>query len=731
MNQTVTTNILIADDDPSHLMLAEASLAGAGFMVHTAADGEEAVARYSALQPDCVILDVNMPRLTGIEACRQIRAKPGGSLVPVLILTGRNDLPSISDAYSAGASDFAQKGMNPRLLVERVRFLLRDRKLQEELRSSRSKLLLAQSIARVGHWELATDGKSLQLSPMLSELLGVPSNRLGQYEEFIALLDEGEQDAVRTAFVTCASGNGRFSFDHRIKTTLGTVICVHQEAELIKGTGGTDGDTVLVTLQDLTRLHRAEETVRLLSYFDTVTSLPNRRQLTEQVALALTEKAGAEASGVVTFRVHKFDRIVQTQGSELANAVLVQLARLIESELERISLGGMILWRSKVPSVCRTGDGDLSVLLRSRVSAEHIATVTHTVLEAACAETLQLEVAYIPALSAGVAIAEPNVDAEQLVINSHSAASLAVEPRSCTFFSPLPQAQARRRLLLESALRGAIERRELHHVFQPRVTIDNYTLTGVEAQVRWDSPQFRAVRPEEFMPIAYESGIVDEISRWSLEDTCRQLATWRTRYEKPFFASTSLSVRQLRDPDIVTAVLAALDRHHLPPSALQVEFKEASIIAVPDAAQGVLSGLQKAGVRIGIDEFGTGYSSLGQMRRVSFDSMKLDPALMVDLYTDPWKQGVTAAVLAMARAMTIRSVASGIEDVDMLEMLRALGCEEIQGPCVANPMRAREFDDWMARGGASHLERPFTAEARIETEPTVDIRLGSAQWARG
>ncbi|MDQ1346277.1 MAG: hypothetical protein QG586_1809, partial [Pseudomonadota bacterium] len=155
MNQTTEmTTILIADDDPSHLMLAEAALAGAGFLVHTAADGEEAVQQFALVQPDCVVLDVMMPKLTGIEACRRIREQAGSQFVPILMLTSRNDLPAISDAYAAGASDFAQKGMNPRLLVERVRFLLRDRALQQELRSSRSKLLLAQSIARVGHWEI-------------------------------------------------------------------------------------------------------------------------------------------------------------------------------------------------------------------------------------------------------------------------------------------------------------------------------------------------------------------------------------------------------------------------------------------------------------------------------------------------------------------------------------------------------------------------------------------------
>jgi len=161
--------------------------------------------------------------------------------------------------------------MNPRLLVERVRFLLRDRDLQEELRSSRSKLLLAQSIARVGHWELGVDGRTLHVSPMLGELLGLDTVRLNRYEEFVALLDPAEQDLARTAFVTCATGKRPLRLRPPDPHGDGTVICVHQEADLVQGSGGPGDRTVIVTLQDLTRLHRAEETVRLLSYFDTAT----------------------------------------------------------------------------------------------------------------------------------------------------------------------------------------------------------------------------------------------------------------------------------------------------------------------------------------------------------------------------------------------------------------------------------------------------------------------------
>ncbi|HEX7374289.1 MAG TPA: EAL domain-containing protein, partial [Steroidobacteraceae bacterium] len=663
MNEAPATTILFADDDPSAQLLAEAALAGAGFMVHTANDGAQAVQKYPEVNPDMVILDVDMPNKTGIEACREIRALAGTRLVPILMLTGRNDLPAISQAYAAGANDFAQKGMNPRLLVERVRFLLRDRAMQEELQASRSKLLLAQSIARVGHWEIDPDGTTLHVSPMIGELLGVEAASLSRYEDFIALLDGAEQADVRAAFVTCATGHGRFSFDHRLKAQDGSVVCVHQEAELVQGAGGARDSTVIVTLQDLTRLHRAEETVRLLSYFDTETGLPNRRHLTEQVALALNERSSVAAFSVVSFRVLGFERVVQAQGIAYTSKLLAHLARRIDAELSRISQGGTILWRTDLPSVCRTADGELSLLLRSRVSAEHVATVVHAVLETIGRTDAATDVEFIPAVSAGVALAESNATtAEQLLGNAHGAAESASDPRSCAFFSPLPQAHARRRLLMESALRGALERRELQLVYQPRMTIDTFDFTGVECQVRWESPHYGTVKPEELASLAEEAGISDDINRWSIEESCRQLVAWHERYDRHFFIANLLSDRQLRDPNFVTLVQAAIERHKVPPDALQLEIREASLIDTPEAAVLALNGLRKSGVRIGLDDFGTGHSSLGHIRRVPFDSMKLDRALMADLYTDPWAQGVTAAVLAMARAMKIRAVCDGIED---------------------------------------------------------------------
>ena len=223
-----------------------------------------------------MILDVNMPRMSGIDACRAIREQARGRPLPILMLTGRNDLPSISDAFAAGASDFAQKGINPRLLVERVRFLLRDRDRQEELRTSRSKLLLAQRIARVGHWELGTDGRTLHVSPMLGEILGIDPACLKSFEDFVRMLDKSEHFPLRQAFLACATGEGRCSFDHNLRTAAGAAICVHLEAELVGDAGAVAGrhshrDTAGPDAAAPCRGGRPP-----LSYTDAATGLPNR-----------------------------------------------------------------------------------------------------------------------------------------------------------------------------------------------------------------------------------------------------------------------------------------------------------------------------------------------------------------------------------------------------------------------------------------------------------------------
>jgi predicted signal transduction protein with EAL and GGDEF domain/DNA-binding response OmpR family regulator len=705
MSRSKTTTILMADDDPSHLMLTEAALAGAGFMVHTASDGAEAVQRFGELSPDCVVLDVQMPNMTGIEACRAIREQTTHRQVPVLMLTGRNDLTAISEAYAAGASDFAQKGLNPRLLVERVRFLLRDRDLREELRSSQSKLLLAQRIARVGHWELTADGQTRELSPIVAELLGREAERLERYEQFVALLEPADREAMRSAFIACATGNGGFGTDHRVRGPDGATLWIHQEAELIPAAEGAEGGVVIVTLQDLTRLHAAEESVRRLSYYDAPTGLPNRRLLCEEAARLLADPAVEGVAAVIAFRVHAFDRITQAQGREFGERLLAEAAARIEAELSRLAQARMIDWRAARSAVCRTGEGEVAVALRCREQADQVATVTRAVLDSLSEKALPADSGFAPAISAGIALAGADgTDAAELLGKAHSAAESATVARTFAFFAPMPQARLRRRLQAESTLRAAVARAELHMRFQPRVAVDGFETTCIECTVRVDGADAGAsLQDEEFASIAEDAGIAEDIGHWAIDEACRRAAGWREHFGRDFRVSVRLGGRQLRDARLPGTVRAAIDRYHLPAGSLQLELSEPSLLGAPDTVRAMLADLKACGVGIGLVDFGTGHSSLDQIRRLPFASMKLSPSLVSGLYLDPWTQGVTAAVVAMARAMNIRAVADNIDDSATLDMLRALGCDEVQGRHIAPPMKAREFEHWFETGGALSL----------------------------
>ena len=727
MNDSHTNMVLIADDDPAQIMLSEAVLAGAGFVVHSVGDGADAVEQFEQVKPDIVILDVNMPRMSGIDACRAIRERAGGRVLPILMLTGRNDLPSITDAFAAGASDFAQKGINPRLLVERVRFLLRDRDMQEELRASRSKLLLAQRIARVGHWELATDGRTLHVSPVLGEILEVDPAQLRSFEDFVCMLEKSGQFALRQAFLACATGEGRCSFDHTLRTSAGTAVCVHLEAELVGDAGQLQEGTVIVTLQDLTRLHHAEEAVRTLSYSDAATGLPNRRHLSEQVAAALQDSAGIVASGIVAFRIHNLDQVAQAQDLEAANQVVASVAGHLEAELANLSDGGTVPWRAASAAVCRTAEAELAMLLRSRVSEEHLAELAHAMLQSLAMRPTGDDRTYVPGISVGIAFAGPDrPGAEQLLQRAHAAAEQATSPWTCETYSPVPQERSRRRLRIESVLRGAIERGEMSLVFQPRIAIDSYELVGVECLARLASAELGDVEPAEFIAVAEGAGLIDGIGRWIVGEACRQVAAWRRHFGRDFFVSVNLSARQLRNPRLADVVRAALKANELPANALELELTEASVVESPAEARKMLERLRALGVRISIDNFGTGYSSLSQVRKLQFDSIKLDRTLVADLYTDLGAQGVATAMISMARSMHVRSVAEGIEDADTLEMLRALGCDEIQGHYVSPPLSATDFESWLAAGGAAGLERQGTLEV-IDALEAVERRLREAQ----
>ena len=258
--------ILVVDDDPGARLLESAALEAGGFDILTASDGHSALDTFHNTLPDCVVLDVVMPGQTGYEVCAELRKTAAGQHVPILILTSLDDPESISLAYAAGASDFSHKGIAPLLLVERVRFLLRAHQLQKNLADSEARLAEAQRIARVGHWEVDLEGRTVSVSSVAFEMLDLASNAAADFTALSDRICEADRarfcDIVRQA----TSNDSRFGIDTSVVTHQGTRV-LHFEGQMSDRNVGGLERTLVMTMQDITEMRRVEDRVRTARVF--------------------------------------------------------------------------------------------------------------------------------------------------------------------------------------------------------------------------------------------------------------------------------------------------------------------------------------------------------------------------------------------------------------------------------------------------------------------------------
>lgn len=265
------------------------------------------------------------------------------------------------------------------------------------------------------------------------------------------------------------------------------------------------------------------------------------------------------------------------------------------------------------------------------------------------------------------------------------------------FFDAAMTKRAQARLHLEMGLRQALDRQEFELHYQPKICLQHRTTCGAEVLVRWRRPQYGLVPPAEFIPLAEETGLIEPIGAWVLEQACHQLSAWRSAHMELVPLAVNVSAVQLQSGTLAATVASLLTRYQLPAAALEIELTESAVMSNPAAAIESMQALRALGVKIAVDDFGTGHSSLAYLKRLPIDALKIDRSFVMEADSNEESAAIIGSIVGLAHSLKLDVVAEGIESEQQLRLLHELGCATGQGYYFSRPLPADDMQCWLRR----------------------------------
>jgi diguanylate cyclase (GGDEF)-like protein/PAS domain S-box-containing protein len=694
--------VLVVDDAATLRAMARDALELAGLAVSEAKDGRDALRAFAEVQPDFVLLDVNMPHLDGYAACEEIRRTVAGENTPILMVTAADDVASIQRAYDAGATDFVTKPVNWLIVTHRIRYMLRMSGVLSDLRRSEQRLAKAQRTARLANWEFHLQSRELVGSNELRRLYGLAEDgRAVSREMLLRSMHPKDREIVLNAAERSVSEGTPLSVDHRVQLASGEERHIHLQAEVVSDADGEPCE-LSGTAQDITERKRAEQEIRFLAYHDSLTRLGNRRLFRERLGYALAQaRRHKTIVGVLALDLDHFKRINDTFGHSVGDLLLQRVADRLTNCVRDCDVVSRGLNEDTNPTLSRFGGDEFMISLCSVRSGDEVGQVAARILEV-LARPFELEGQDVVInASIGIAVAPgdgDNVDA--LLRNSDAAMYHAKHGgRNCyQYYEPAMNEVAQKNLQLESELRTALEREELILHYQPKLELTTERITGFEALLRWQHPRLGMLPPLEFLPIAEQAGLIDAVGEYVLRHACAQAKAWRDEGFGPLRVSVNLSAHQFRTDAIAATVTRVLKETPLSPRCLDVEITENTMMENKGIAVDALRQLKGVGITVSLDDFGTGYSSLSYLKGFPVDSIKIDRSFIAELTTDPDDAAITAAIISMAKTLNLRVVAEGVETAEQLAFLRQHGCEEMQGFLLSPALPADDATEMLRTG---------------------------------
>jgi diguanylate cyclase (GGDEF)-like protein/PAS domain S-box-containing protein len=532
------------------------------------------------------------------------------------------------------------------------------------------------------------DNTILEINPAFSQMTGYSREEvIGQHAR---LLRSGRQDAhfyEKMWHTISKTGHWQGEIWNRRKNgdiypALLSIAAVHDEKGQISNYTGM--------IFDLSQHKRVDALLKQLRTFDGLTGLPNRESWLSALDQAVA--AGARSNNrfsILELDLDRFKLINDSLGHSAGDKVLIEAAERIKNCLRRHDM------------VARPSGNRFSVLLTDHADPQDVGTICEKLMTA-FTQPFELEGGFTHiTISIGAAIYPTDAnDTKTLMMAAESALySAKADGRNLyKYYSQEMNESGRHLFRLERMLRSALSNKEFSVVYQPQISADDDSLVGVEALIRWKSPELGQISPIQFIPVAEETGLIVPIGEWVMKTALHQCKQWQTEFACDIPVAVNLSARQFRRNDLLASVQLALDECKLASHLLELEITEGLLMSDPAGAIDIMRGLQCLGVTTALDDFGTGYSSLAYLKTFPLNRLKIDQAFVRDLPANDSDRAIANTVITLGLNLGMEVLAEGVETEAQRDFLKTSGCQVFQGYFYSKPVSGEEISERIRRG---------------------------------
>lgn len=703
MTDKLQETILIVEDDETTAVLERRCLERAGYNILTAATAEEGEERVVREEIDLVLLDYTLPKgMTGLDFYMNLKAK--GQDLPVIMVTAFSDEATIIKALRAGVRDFVTKSTAYLdYLPEAVKRVLSDERTKKalarsegELKRSASLILSTLEATADGVLVVDQDGKMIRFNRKFATMWRIPQR----------ILDTKDNTKALKFVMTQLKGPKRFLT--KIKEVYANPLA--ESFDLLEFKDGRvfeqlshphllDGEPVgrVWSFRDVTDWKRAEERLIELAHFDQLTGLPNRTLFQDRLRQALPQASrNGKLVALLFLDLDRFKFVNDSLGHTVGDLLLKEAA------------GRLTHCVRKSDTVARLGGDEFTVILTNITSVHDAAKVAQKILDDFSRPFGSQGPELFVTPSIGITLYPFDGDDIDLLLKNADTAMYRAKQmgrNNYQFYSAEMNTATIAQLTLESSLRYALKREEFLIHYQPQVDLKTGRITSVEALLRWQHPSLGLVSPQDFIPIAEETGLIVPIGEWVLRTACAQAAAWQKANLPLMHMVVNLSIRQFKQPQLIETVERILGETGLSARHLGLELTESMLMENEERTVATLTQLNKLGIQISIDDFGTGYSSLRYLKCFPIHILKIDQSFVREIETNATDAAIVTSIIALARNLGLRVVAEGVESAAQLKFLRANGCDGMQGYYFSKPLSSEAFEKKLSAPWSMQLDQ--------------------------